>query len=108
MIAKIEQLKQLKALLADGILLDVNLKLLPSLLQMGEASLSHEADRHDPPSNAYVDARIFQLLRSFLAVLSQDLRDSMREFELVGIRRLPQRLNLLEFFLPQLVNFLLE
>ena len=108
MIAKIEQLKRLKALLADGILLDVNLKLLPSLLQMGEASLSHEADRHDPPSNAYVDARIFQLLGGLVGVVCQDLRDGMREIVLVAVRGLAESFNLLQLFAAQFVDFLVE
>src|SRR2546430_2467559 len=88
--------------------LHVNLQLLAALLQMGEPSLAHQPDGHDAPGHAHVHARIFQLLRCFVRVFSQDLRDCVREFVLPGIGLLPESFNLLELVAPQFVYFLVE
>ena len=72
-IAEIEQLVEVEALVADGVFLDVDLQLLPALLQVRESGLAHEADGHDAPRDANVHPRLLELLGSLGGVLGQDL-----------------------------------
>ena len=108
MISEVEQLVEFESLVADGISLHVNLQLLAALLQMGEPSLAHQPDGHDASGDSNVYARIFQLLRGFVRVFSQDLRDCVREFVLPGIGLLPKSFNLFELVAPQFVYFFVE
>ena len=64
-IAEIKQFVKLETVFADGIFFHVNLEPLPILLQMREASFSHQANRHNPPGHAHVCLGIFQLLFGF-------------------------------------------
>src|SRR6476661_1349070 len=51
-IAKIQQLKERKAALADDVLLYINLNALTRALYMGEACFAHQAEGNQPPSDA--------------------------------------------------------
>ena len=73
-VAEVEQLVELETRVADGVFLDVNLQALAVLLQVREAGLAHEADRHDASGNAHVDARLFQFFAGLLGVVRQNLR----------------------------------
>ena len=74
-IADIEQLEQLKALFADGIFFYVKLQPLSVLLQVQEAGLPHQAQRHDASGHPDLDAFGFQFLGRLRGVLRQDLRE---------------------------------
>src|SRR5436309_2883833 len=67
-----------------------------------------QAQRDDASGHLQIDPRVLQLFGGLLAILRQDLRDSMREFELVGVSGLSQLFDFTQFFLAQLVNFLFE
>src|SRR5439155_20158974 len=95
-VAQVEQLVKFKALFANCVFLYVDLQALSVLLQVSKASLAHQADGHDASGKAHVYARGFELLGSFAAVLRQNLGHGVSEIELVGIRWLAQRLNLLQ------------
>src|SRR6185437_3186991 len=106
-IAQIEQLKKIETLVADSVLLYVDLQLLPALLQMGEGSFAHEPYGNHPSGNLNVHAAFLQLFRAVVAELGQDVRDGMSEGEFMRIRLLSQRFNLAQLLLPQLVDFFL-
>ena len=108
MVAQVEQLVELETLLSDRVFLDVNLKLLPRLLQMGEPGLAHEADGHDAPGDSHRDARSFQLLAGLVRIGFENLRNGMRELVLAGVGRLAQCFNLLELVAAKFVNLLVE
>ncbi len=65
-VAEVEQLVEFESLFADRVFLHVNLEACPSLLQVGESGLAHQANGHDAPGHAHIDARILQLLGGVL------------------------------------------
>jgi hypothetical protein len=67
------------------------------LLEGGEAGLALAADSHDAPGDGHRHAAGFEGLERGFAPLGANLRDSMRGRELVGIGRLSQLLDFLEF-----------
>ena len=75
---------------------------------MGEAGFAHVPDGHNAPGKAHAHTRIFQLLGGFLRIVSQNLRNGVREFEFAGISLLPERFNLFQLFAPQFVDLLVE
>jgi hypothetical protein len=94
-VAEIEQLEKLESLVAHGILLYVNLKLLAHLLHMHEAGLAHKAHGHDASCDAYVHARGLELLIGRIGVLRQDLGNGVGELESVRIGLVAKGFNLL-------------
>ena len=75
---------------------------------MTEASLAHQANRHDPSGHTHVDARIFELLRSLVRIVREDLRNGVRELVLAAVRELAKRLDLFHLLAPQFVNIFVE
>ena len=108
MIAEVEQLVKLESFFADGVFLHVNLEPLSLLLQVRETGFSHQANGHNPAGDARIYSGIFQLLRGFLRVLRQDLRDGMGKFVFCGIDPLPKSLNAFQLLAPQFVNIFVE
>src|SRR5205823_14954678 len=106
--AKRQQLVELESLLAHRVLLHVNLQALAVLLHMGKSRFAHEANGHDTPSNANVDAPTVQLLASLLRKSCEDLRHRVREIVLCRIRSLAECLNLFELVEPQLIDVFVE
>jgi hypothetical protein len=107
-VAEVEQFVELETLLTNRIFLHVNLQLLPTLLQMREPGLAHEANRHDAPGDAHVHAHLFELFRGLRQIVGQNLRDGVRELVLAAVRGLAQGLNPFQFLAPQFVNFVVE
>jgi len=54
---------------------------------MREAGFAHTADGHDAPGDSDLDTRIYQLLGRFITVVSQNLRDGVREIEPMAVRQ---------------------
>ena len=100
-VAQIEQLVELKALLANRILPDINLQPLAILLQMRKAGLALAANRHQPPGYRDIHPLCFESLGGSLAILRPNLRDGVGRNVLVGISLLPEGGNLLQLFLAQ-------
>ena len=107
-VAQIEQLVKLKCLVADRILLHINLQSLPVLLKMRKPGLAHQTQRHDASSHTNADPRSFQLLGGLVGVIRQNLGNRVRKSVLAGIERLAKRLNLLQFFETELINVFVE
>jgi len=107
-IAKVEQLPEFKAGIADGIFLDVELETLSFLLQVCESGFAHQTDGHDASGNAHIDAGRLQIFARLAAVGSQNLRDGVAEVVFVRIGGLPESLNLLQLFTPDFVNIFVE
>src|SRR5207245_9383794 len=91
--AEVEQLVKLESVFVNRILLHVNLEPLSLLLPMRESRFAHQATGHNPASDAHSSSGIFQLLRGFLRILGQDLRDGMRVFVFRRIDSLPESFN---------------
>src|ERR1035441_8227675 len=107
-IAQVEQLPQFEAGIADRVFLDVDLQLLPVLLQVREPGLAHQPERHDASRDAHRHPRSIQFLRSLPAVLGQNLRHAMAVVELPRISRMPESLNLLQLLAPDFINVFVE
>src|SRR5207302_9357131 len=107
-IAEVEQLVKLESFFANRILLHVNLEPLSLLLQMRESRFAHQANGHNPASDAHSYSGIFQLLRGFLRILGQDLRDGMRGFVFRRIDSLPESFNAFQLLAPQFVNIFVK
>ena len=100
MVAQVEQFVELKAFLADSILLHVNLQPLRVLLQVGKSGLAHQANRHNASRNPHVDWRSREFFRSFFRIPGENLRNCVREIVFCRIRRLAERFNLLDLLQP--------
>ena len=107
-IAKVQQLVKRPALLAHGIHPHINLQPLAALLQRRESGFAHDADSHDPAGDGHGRALGFQRLCRRLAPFRANLRNGMRGRELVGIRCLPQLLNLRQLAPAQLKEIALK
>src|SRR5207244_13248181 len=107
-IAEVEQLVKLESFFANCVFLHVNLEPLSLLLQMREAGFAHQANGHNPASDAHIYTGISQLLCGFLRILGQDLRDGMSEFVFCGIGPLAESLNAFQLLAPQFVNIFVE
>ena len=84
-IAQVEQLPRFEASIADHVFLEVDPQQLPVLLQVREAGLAHQQDRHDASRNVLGDARSFQYLRCLPVVRGQGLRHGVNEVVLPRI-----------------------
>src|ERR1017187_9478782 len=107
-IAQVEQLPQFEAGIADRVFLDVDLQLLPVLLQVREPGLAHQPERNDAPRTPPGPPRSLQSLRSLPAILGQNLRHGMAVVELPRISRMPESLNLLQLLAPDFINVFVE
>src|SRR5579872_1523767 len=103
----VDLLVQLVIAFGDAILTNVHLQPLAILLQMREPGLAHAADRHHPPRDPDVNARL-ELLRGLVAVLRQDTRNRVSEIETAPVRIEPQRPNLLNPLDALLVQIVFE
>src|SRR5205823_12571489 len=88
--------------------LHVNLQARAVLLEMGKTGLALQANGDNSSRYSHVHSIACKFFGRLFAILSQDLRDGMRELKPVGIGPLAQGINLLQLFLPQLVNFFFE
>ena len=52
------------------------------------------------PAIAHIDAGAFQLLGSLIRIIREDLRNGVGELVLAAVRRLSERLNLLQLLAP--------
>ena len=102
MVAQVEQFIERKALVADGVLADIDLQPLAVLLQGREARLALGADGHEAPGHGHRHAAGFQGFGLRLAPLGAHLRNGVRGRELVGISGLAQLCNFFKFCLAQL------
>src|SRR5437016_13710428 len=75
---------------------------------MREAGLSHQANGHNSANGAHIYSWIFQLLRGFLRVRRQDLRDGMRESVFRRRDSLPESLNAFQLLAQQSVNLFVQ
>ena len=107
-IAQVEQFPQFVSGITDRIFLDVDLEPLPILLQVREAGLAHQPDRHDATRDSHGDARRFQFFRRLAAVLGQNLRHGVAEVIFARISRMPEGLNFLEFLAPDFIDIFVE
>ena len=107
-VAEVEQLVKLKSFFTYGIFLHVNLQALSGLLQVREASFAHEADCHDAPGDAHVDAWILQLFSSLLGIGGENVWNRVGEIVLAGVRLLSEGFNLLELVAAQFVDLFVE
>ena len=94
-VAKVEELKDLEATLANNIFLYIDLDALPGALQMRETCLAHQPQRNDPSRDTYLVLRI-QLWAGFFPVFLDQGRRRIRPTKLAWIRIESERLNLLE------------
>ena len=108
-VAHVEELVEGKGLVADSVLADVDLQALAALLERGEAGLALGADGHDASRDGDGHAWGFQRLGG-LASSHWARTAGMRccRQEAVGIGRLAQLHDLLQLFLAQLEEVLLE
>src|ERR1019366_8589823 len=84
-IAQVKQLPQFEAGIADRVFLDVDLQLLPVLLQVREPGLAPPPKPMEPPRPPPRPPRSIQFLRSLPAILGQNLRHGMAVVELPRI-----------------------
>ncbi len=96
-IAGVQQLVELKSLFANIVEPDIDLQPLAALLQMGKSSLSLYADGHQASGKADVHARRFEFGSGLGRIFLENLGNVVGGFVAIGIRRLPQRLDLLQF-----------
>src|SRR5580704_15294387 len=92
-VASVKKLVECKIVLRDGVLSNIDLQFVSSLLQMRETSLPHQPFGCNPPGNAHTDARL-KLLRGLVAVLRQNLRKRVAEIETLAIGSKAERLDL--------------
>src|SRR2546429_6178749 len=94
-VAKVEELKDLEATLANNIFLYIDLDAVPGALQMRKACLTHQPQRNDPSRDAYLVLRV-QLWASFFPVFLDQGRCRIGPTKLAWVRIESERLNLLE------------
>ena len=107
MVAQVQQFVQFESFIANRIFLYVNLKFLPALLQVGKASLAHQANCHQTPGHAHVHPRLIEFLRR-LIVVRPNLFYRVRDFVFAAVHGLAERFNLLQLVAAQIVNFIVE
>jgi len=79
-----------------------------ALLQMGESGLAHEANCHDAPSHADVDARVLKFLGAFGGEVTKNLIERVSELVFAAIGGLTESLNLLQLFAAQIIDMFVE
>ncbi len=107
-VSQIEQLVELKALLADGVQANVDLQPFSALLQLGKAGLALGADGHDAPRNCDRGPLRVQHFGRDLPELPPHLGERVRGGKLVGVCLLAERGNLAQLVFTQREEIALE
>src|SRR5436190_12454794 len=84
-VAEVEQFVELEGVIADRVLLNVNLQTLAVLLQVRETGFAHQANGHDAARHSYVHRRALEFLGGAVAVACEDLGNGVSELEAGGI-----------------------
>src|SRR5713226_4177643 len=92
-------MKQLEALFADNIFPHVNLDSLSRSLEMGESRFAHQSIREKAPGNPHFAPVRFQVRPARFSILLYQCGRRIRPAKFPGIRIVPQRPDLFEFFL---------
>ncbi len=95
-VADVEELVEFPELIADGILLDVDLKFLAGLLKMREAGFAHQADGDEASSNGDCSALGFKFLARSGGELGENLRHLVAATKVMRVGRLTKRFDLLQ------------
>src|SRR5437773_2738945 len=95
-------MKQVESFFADNIFLRVDLDTLSGTLQVRKARLTHQAERYDAARDTHFALSRLQFRCSGLGVLLDESSRRIRPAKFSWIWIVPQRLDLLEFFLTLL------
>jgi hypothetical protein len=96
-ITEVQQMKELESLFSHNIFLYIDLNALPGTLQVRKSGFAHEPQGNDPPGDAHLLPVRLQLRPEAAPELLHQRSRRIRPTKFVGIRFMPQRLNLLEF-----------
>jgi hypothetical protein len=95
-VADVEELVEFPELIADGILLDVDLKFLAALLKMREAGFAHQADGDEASGNGYGGALGLKFFARAGSELGENLRHLVAATKVMRVGRLTKSFDLLQ------------
>jgi hypothetical protein len=95
-VADVEELVEFPELIADGILLDVDLKLLAALLKMSETRFAHQADGDEASGNGDGSALGLEFFARAGGELGENLRHLVAATKVMRVGRLTKSFDLLQ------------